>query len=111
MVKMMPGFNKKQLEQAMKQMGVKQENIEAEKVIIKTRDKNLVIENPEVTKINMMGQESLQITGKIIEEDLEKFNKDDVKTVMEQTGCSEKEAVEALEETEDIAEAIIKLKN
>ena len=107
----MPGFNKKQLEQAMKQMGVKQENIEAEKVIIKTRDKNLVIENPEVTKINMMGQESLQITGKIIEEDLEKFNKDDVKTVMEQTGCSEKEAVEALEETEDIAEAIIKLKN
>ena len=107
----MPGFNKKQLEQAMKQMGVKQENIEAEKVIIKTRDKNLVIENPEVTKINMMGQESLQITGKITEEDLEKFNKDDVKTVMEQTGCSEKEAVEALEETEDIAEAIIKLKN
>ena len=66
MVKMMPGFNKKQLEQAMKQMGVKQENIEAEKVIIKTRDKNLVIENPEVTKINMMGQESLQITLKII---------------------------------------------
>ena len=111
MVKMMPGFNKKQLEQAMKQMGVKQENIEAEKVIIKTRDKNLVIENPEVTKINMMGQESLQITGKITEEELEKFNKDDVKTVMEQTGCSEKEAVEALEETEDIAEAIIKLKN
>lgn len=111
MVKMMPGFNKKQLEHAMKQMGVKQENIEAEKVIIKTRDKNLIIENPEVTKINMMGQESLQITGKIIEEDLEKFNKDDVKTVMEQTGCSEKEAIEALEETEDIAEAIIKLKN
>ena len=107
----MPGFNKKQLEQAMKQMGVKQENIEAEKVIIKTRDKNLVIENPEVTKINMMGQESLQITGKITEEELEKFNKDDVKTVMEQTGCSEKEAIEALEETEDIAEAIIKLKN
>src|SRR3989338_3609739 len=111
MVKMMPGFNKKQMEQAMKQMGVKQENIEAERVIIKTRDKNLIIENPEVIKINMMGQESLQITGKITEEELEKFNKDDVKTVMEQTGCSEKEAIEALEETEDIAEAIIKLKN
>ena len=107
---MIPGLNKKHLEKAMKQMGIKQEAIEAEQVIIKTRDKNLIIDNPEVMKVNMMGQESLQITGEIREEEIEEFSKEDIRTVMEQTRCSEDEAKEALEETKDIAEAILKLK-
>lgn len=108
---MIPGLNKKQLEMAMKKMGVKQESIDAEQVIIKTRDKNLIIDNPEVMKVNMMGQESLQITGEIREEEIEEFSREDIRTVMEQTGCSEDEAKEALKDTKDIAEAIIKLKN
>lgn len=107
---MIPGLNKKKLEQAMKQMGVKQETIEAKKVIIETPDKNLIIDNPDVLKVNMMGQESLQITGKIREEDIEEFSAEDVKTVIDQTGCSEEDARKALDETKDIAEAILKLK-
>jgi len=107
---MLPNINPKQLQKAMKKMGVKQEQIDAEEVIIKTSDKELVIRNPEVSKINMMGQESLQITGDIEERKLEKFDDNDVKTVMEQANCSEEEAKEALKkEGGDLAAAIIDL--
>lgn len=108
---MFPKINPKQLEKAMKQMGVRQEEIDATEVVIKTHDKELVIRNPHVTKVNMMGQESIQITGSIEERDLKPYNKEDVKTVMEQAGCSEEEAREALEKSKgDLAEAILSLK-
>ena len=107
---MFPGMNPRDLEKAMKKLGVKQEAIDATEVIIKTPGKNLVIHNPEVVKVNMMGQETLQITGDIEEEEIEKFNEDDVKTVMAQTGCSKEEALEALESEGDIAGAILKIK-
>ncbi len=51
-------INPKQLEKAMKQMGVKSEEIPADEVIIKSQDKEIVISNPQVQKVNMMGQES-----------------------------------------------------
>ena len=109
---MFPGINPKQLKQAMKKMGVKQEAIDAEEVVIKTKDKELLIRNPEVSKINMMGQESIQITGDIEERSLEKFDNDDIKTVIEQTNCSEEEARKALEKKGgDLAAAIIDVNN
>ena len=40
---MMPNLNPKQLEQAMKKLGVKQVKIDAYEVVIKTKDKNLII--------------------------------------------------------------------
>jgi len=103
-------INPKQLEKAMKQLGVKSEEIEAEEVIIKTPEKDIVISNAQVSRINMMGQESFQISGDISERPREKFTLDDIKMIMEQTGATEQEAEEVLEETGDIAEAIIKLK-
>lgn len=104
---MLPGLNPKLLKQAMKKMGVKQEEIDAKEVIIKCEDKNLVIRNPSVSKVNVVGQESLQVIGKIEEE-----KSDDVKTVVEQTGCSENEAKEALEKADgDLAAAILALKS
>ena len=109
---MFPGINPKQMQKAMKKMGVKQEAIDAEEVIIKTKDKEIVIRNPEVSKINMMGQESIQITGDMEERSLKKFDGDDIKTVIEQTNCSEEEAKKALEkEGGDLAAAIIDLNN
>jgi len=107
---MFPGMNPRDLQNAMKKLGVKQEEIDASEVIIRTKDKNLVIKNPNVVKVNMMGQESLQITGKIEEEDIEKFNEDDINLVMEQANCSKQDAISALESEEDLAAAIIKLK-
>ena len=110
---MFPGINQKQMQQAMKQMGMKQIEIEAEEVIIRQGDKDIIISNPSVQKIKMMGQESYQITGdESIQERIVKLeiNDDDIKTVMEQAGVSEDKAKQALEEAEgDIATAILSL--
>ena len=104
-------INPKQMEKLMKQMGMQMDNIEAERVIIVTKDNKIVIENPQVAKVRMMGQETFQVSGgEISEEAKEKFSNDDVKMIMEQTGALEEEACAALEETQDIAEAIVKLK-
>ncbi len=107
---MIPSINPHQMQQVMRKLGVKQEEIEALEVIITCKDKRIRIIDPHVSKIIMMGDESLQITGKFIEESLERFSKDDITTVIEQTNCSEAEAVAALEETDDLAGAILKLK-
>jgi len=111
---MFPGMNPRQMQQMMRKMGVQQVEIPATEVIIKTEDKDLVIVNPQVSKVNMMGQETFQIVGEVHEQEkssVPEISEDDLKTVMEQTGCSEEQAKEALEETEgDLAEAIIKIK-
>lgn len=105
---MLSEINPKLLKQAMKRMGLKQEDIPASEVIIKTPNKNLIIKNPQVAKINAMGQESIQIIGKIEEE----FSEEDIKTVIQQTNCSEKEAKSALEKSGgDLAKAILLLKS
>lgn len=106
----MMNLNPKQLEQAMKKLGVKQEKIDAYEVLIKTKDKNLVIRNPDVVKVNMMGNESLQITGLIEEE----FNitEDDVNAVAEQANVSKEKARMVLEKNNgDLAAAILELQN
>lgn len=97
----------------MKKMGIRQEDIDASEVIIKTPEKNIIIRNPEVSKINMGGQETFQIAGDVSEEAAEpEISKEDLQTVMEQADCSEEEARDALEESRgDLAEAILKLKN
>lgn len=107
---MIPNINPKMMEKAMKKMGIKQEEIDAREVVITCYDKKIVISNPQVSKIKAMGQESFQVTGEIFEQPLEKFSKDDINTVMEQAQCSEEVARQALEETNDIAGAILKLK-
>lgn len=105
---MIPGINPKQMQAMMKQMGISQNEIPASRVIIEKEDGNkITINNPSVTKIKMQGQETFQISGDISEES--GFSEDDIKVVMEKTNCSEKEAKKALEETGDLAEAIIKL--
>jgi nascent polypeptide-associated complex subunit alpha len=103
-------INPRQMEKLARQMGMQMDNIEAERVIIVTKGNRIVIENPQVAKVRMMGQETFQISGGEITEEKEKFSRDDVKMIMEQTGAVEEEAVKALEETQDIAEAIFKLK-
>jgi len=94
----------------MKRMGIQSEEIDAEEVIIRCKDKDIVIEEPVVSKIKMSGQETFQVMGKVSERP-KGFSSEDVELVMEQTDCSEDEAIKALEETGDIAEAIMKLKN
>ena len=110
---MIPGMNPRKMQQAMKRMGIQQVDIPATEVIIKTDDKEIVITDPSVAKVNMMGQETFQISGTINEREKEttpELSEDDIKTVAEQAKVSLDEAKTAIEESNgDLAEAIMKL--
>ena len=112
---MLPGMNPRKMQQMMKKMGIAQVEIDATEVIIKCPDKEIVITEPNVSKVNAMGQETFQVVGNITERELDttpEINEDDVKTVMDQAKCDEEKAKQVLEETNgDIAEAIMKLQS
>lgn len=102
------------MQKAMKRLGIKQEEIDAELVIIKTPEKDLVIKNPHVSKVNMMGQETFQVVGDVTEvsKDAVEINENDIETVIQQTNCTKEGALEALQESNgNLAEAILKLQN
>jgi nascent polypeptide-associated complex subunit alpha len=102
------GMDPKKMQALMKQMGIKSEEIEASKVTIEISGGAIIIEEPQVTKITMQGQSSFQVAGKIRME--EKASSEDVRMVMEQAGCTEEQAKEALERSGgDIAQAILNL--
>jgi len=107
---MLGGIDPRKMQGLMKQMGIKQEEIDADRVVIEGKEKRIIIEPANVIRMTMQGQHNWQITGEAREETkAEGINEEDVKMVMEKTGKSEKEVRKALEETNDIAEAIIKL--
>ena len=103
------GLDPNKMQAMMKQLGNKQDEISAVRVIIEQPEGNrIIIEEPNVQKIIMQGQESWQITGKAHEE-AAGIKEEDIQLVMEKTGKSKQEAQKALEETGDIAEAIVQL--
>ncbi|MFH0867773.1 MAG: nascent polypeptide-associated complex protein [Candidatus Woesearchaeota archaeon] len=111
---MIPGMNPRDMQKAMKRLGIRQEEIDATEVIIKTSDKEIIIHNPQVSKVNMMGQETFQVVGqpeeRLISSEPE-INQEDIETVMEQTGATEEKAKEAIENNDyDLAKAIMALK-
>ena len=110
---MFPGMNPREMQKAMKRLGISQEEIDAEEVIIKTPSKELVIRNPHVSKVNIMGQETLQISGDIIEvekQETAEISEDDISTVIEQTNCNREKAIQSLKEVNgNLAEAILSL--
>ncbi|MBI4159294.1 nascent polypeptide-associated complex protein [Candidatus Woesearchaeota archaeon] len=105
---MMPGINPRQMQSMMKKLGIKQQDIEAQEVIIKTQSKSIIIKNPQVALIDMMGSKSFQITGEITESSI---SEEDIATVAEKADVDKKQAKAALEKANgDLAEAIISLK-
>ncbi|RLI96031.1 MAG: nascent polypeptide-associated complex protein [Candidatus Altiarchaeales archaeon] len=113
---MFPGnINPRQMKQMMRRMGIKIDDIDADMVVIYESDRKIIIEEPQVMKTTMQGQEMFQIIGGRIrteEKDAKmEIEEEDIKMVAQQTNVSEKEARKALEETNgDIAAAIMKLK-
>lgn len=104
---MMPGMDMKKLKKLMKDV----EKISADKVIIEG-EKRIVIDNPEVMKINMMGKETFQVMGEAREEEKEMFSDGDVRLVEEKTGKSEEEVRNVLKNNNgDIAKTIMDLKD
>ena len=101
-------MNPRQMQSMMRKMGIQQVDIPATEVIIKTPDKDIIIKNPQVAKVNMMGQQTFQILGDV-QEIATAISEEDIKTIMDQTNCTREEAIEALKQTNDLAEAILKL--
>ncbi len=104
------GMNPAKIQGLMKQMGINQEEIEADRVIIKKKDGGkIIVENPNVVKISMKGNLSFQVSGEVTESEAG-ISEEDIKLVMEKTGKDEKKVRKVLEEVDgDIAEAIVKL--
>lgn len=111
------GMNPKQLKQmqrAMKQMGMDTKDIKGvTEVVIKFKNKEILIKSPKVNLMDFMGQKTYQISGKITERKIEAeldIPDDDVELVSNQTGVSKEKALDTLKETEgDLAEAIMRL--
>ena len=101
-------MDERQMKKLMKRMGINVREIEAEKVIIETKDKKYVFVSPSVSIMEIKGQQTYQIVGK--PEIFTKVNEEDAKLVAEKTGKSIEEAMKALEEANgDIAQAILNL--
>ncbi len=111
---MIPGMNKRQAEQMMRQMGMKSETIQATEVIIRTPQKDIIILQPEVMKVNMMGQDTFQIAGRITERAISavpEMTEEDIQTVMDSAQVSRNEAALAISAAKgDLAQAILDLK-
>ncbi|HHD15780.1 MAG: nascent polypeptide-associated complex protein [Deltaproteobacteria bacterium] len=109
----MPGrMNPRQMERMMRKMGLNMEELkDVRKVVIETGSKEIVIENPAVTIMNVQGERTFQIQGKVSERSLgTEIPEEDIQLVMDQTGADRASALKALEESEgEPAEAIIKL--
>jgi alpha-NAC-related protein len=111
---MIPGMNARQMQQMMKQMGIQQVEVPATQVIILTPEKRIVIDHPQVSKVNMMGQQTWQVVGTAREERVDilpDINDDDVRTVMEQADVPKDKALSAIQRAKgDLAQAILDLK-
>lgn len=116
------GLDPRKMEQMMNQMGIDMDEIDAEEVIIRTEEHDLVFESPDVTKMDARGQETYQIIGTPDERERgaggeeasasggAAFDDEDVELVATRTGASEDEARAALEETDgDLAAAVAQL--
>jgi len=110
--------NPREAKRMMQRMGMSMDSVaDVENVVIKTSNKEITIEAPEVAILEMQGQKIFQITGgKITEKVAERkplgIAEEDVKLVTDQTGKSMEEARKALEESGgDLAKAILLLQS
>jgi nascent polypeptide-associated complex subunit alpha len=102
----------RRIQHLMRQMKMSMEEIKAEEVIIKTKDKDLIFEKPVITVVSAPGVgRTYQIIGTPREQKKFEIKDEDVAIVRAQTGASEEEARKALLSAKgDLAEAIMRLK-
>ncbi|QLG62085.1 nascent polypeptide-associated complex protein [Halorarum salinum] len=122
------GMNPRKMEQMMKQMGIDVTEIDAEEVVIRTADEDLVFSDAEVTRMDAQGQQTYQVVGSPEtrgrgeggdadadesagdDEGAPEVPADDVEIVAQRAGVSTDDAREALEaENGDLAAAISRL--
>jgi nascent polypeptide-associated complex subunit alpha len=122
------GLNPSKMKQMMKQMGIDIEELDAEEVVIKTPDEELVFSDAEVQLMDAQGQETYQVVGSPERRERgtggsdpalddgddgaadEGIPQDDIDLVAQRTGATEDAAREALDETDgDLAAAVERL--
>ncbi|AUV81713.1 nascent polypeptide-associated complex protein [Salinigranum rubrum] len=122
------GMNPRKMQQMMKQMGIDVTDIDAEEVIIRTADEELVFSDAQVTRMDAQGTQTYQVVGEPetrergasqadagdAEDDsagaAEAIPDEDVQLVVERAGVTPDEAREALAmEDGDLAAAISRL--
>ncbi len=116
----MRGINPRQMQRTMRSMGITQTELkDVIEVIIRTKDKDIVIKGAEVACIDMKGNKQYQVAGPEIvlpagsagsADAGPVFAAEDIELVMSQTNCDREKAIEALEACDgEPAEAIIKI--
>jgi nascent polypeptide-associated complex subunit alpha len=108
-------MNPREAKRMMQRMGMNMGAMpDVEQVIFKTSSKEIIVENPEVTVMEMQGQKIFQVMGdRITEKAVEKEVKipeEDVQLVATQANVGPDQARTALEQTKgDLAQAILLL--
>ncbi|MEM0149145.1 MAG: nascent polypeptide-associated complex protein [Candidatus Micrarchaeaceae archaeon] len=111
----MQGLDPREIKNMMKQLGIKSEEIAANRVVIEGIEKDVIVTNPQVVLMDMQGVKVFNISGNVEERpkrlDIE-ISDADVQFVKEQAGIEDDEAARrALEESGgNIAEAVMRLK-
>jgi nascent polypeptide-associated complex subunit alpha len=119
------GMNPRKMEQMMEQMGIDMEELDAQEVIIRTADTELVFDAPDVTKMDARGNETYTVVGSPevregesdaeddadadadADDEDEGIPEEDVELVAQRAGVGKSEALEALEGADgDLAAAI-----
>lgn len=109
------GLDPNKMQQMMKQMGIDIEELDAEEVIIRTSEEELVFTDADVQRMDAQGQQTYNIVGEPDRRDRDESGEEasagdesdaeegipqeDVDMVMSAAGVSEDEAREALEAT------------
>lgn len=101
-------FDPRQMQQLMKQLNMKQEPINAKKVIFDLGEKQIIISNPSVTKVSMQGRSFYQVEGEESTNELE--SEEDIKMIIDEVKCTREKAIEALKKNNGkVADAILYL--
>ena len=122
------GLDPSKMQQMMKQMGIDIDEIDAEEVIIRTSDEELVFTDADVQRMGAQGQETYNIVGspetrargaseidagdeaEETDDSEDGIPQDDIDLVAQRTGASKSAAREALEATDgDLAAAVERL--
>lgn len=118
MIEMFP-TSPRELKRRMKQLGIDVEELkEVKSIIVEFPDKELIIKEPQVVVMKIQDQKIYYVSGGVEEvttkevtvEPAPAISEDDIRFVMEQTGASREEALNALKKTGgDIPQAILML--
>jgi nascent polypeptide-associated complex subunit alpha len=118
-------MNSREQKRMMQRMGMNMDTVtDVQQVIIRTADKDIVIDEPEVAILQVQGQKMYQVIGGQVSEQSSTqrgasiaavkpaFSEEDVQLVADQTGKSLEKAKEALQEADgDLAKAILLLQS